>query len=77
MENTGNPGYLPGEFPRTVPTYRCAGSEPRRQNFWFFMPYSGVTGQVGQTQPRSSVMQTKLLPVAQKTSSLLFRAQPV
>jgi hypothetical protein len=65
------------EVPQRVFSYRWAISEPRMQNFWYFMPYSGVTGHVGQRQDFSSEMHMKLFPVAQKRSSLAFFAQPV
>ncbi len=69
--------YLFSEVPQRVFSYRWAISEPRRQNFWYFIPYSGVTGQVGHLQPLSSTIHMKLLPVAQKRSSLAFFAQVV
>jgi hypothetical protein len=72
-----NKYYRFSEAPQMVFSYRWAISEPRRQNFLYFMPYSGVTGQVGQLQLFSSEIHIKLFPVAQKRSSLAFFAQVV
>jgi hypothetical protein len=69
--------YLFSDVPQRVFSYRWAISEPLRQNFWYFMPYSGVTGHVGQLQLFSSEIHIKLFPVAQKRNSLAFFAQLV
>jgi len=71
----GAAGYLFSEVPQREFSYRWAISEPRVQNFWYFMPYSGVTGQVGHMQLFAPEMHMKLFPIAQKSRSFVFFAQ--
>ena len=53
-ENLGDIGYFFKRLaPQMVLAYRCAISEPFRQNSLYFNPTSFLRGQVGQAHPRS------------------------